>query len=118
MVNLHKVSLVGTPRSLAKPVADVQELVASLGEPMPVQDMPHLPQSASAPASTSSLASLANPPASAPMSRSLSADEAVLSEVITELVTTERTYFKRLCMLKSVSALSVSTWLLLTSGRV
>ena len=107
MVNLHKVSTARILRSLANLLVDVQELVASLGEPMPVQDMPHLPQSASAPASTSSLASLANPPASAPMSRSLSADEAVLSEVIAELVTTERTYFKRLCMLKSVSTLLV-----------
>ncbi|KAF8759902.1 RhoGEF domain [Rhizoctonia solani] len=53
---------------------DVQELVASLGEPMPVQDMPYLPRSANA---------------------------AVLSEVVTELVTTERSYLKRLSMLKS-----------------
>ncbi|KAG8711425.1 hypothetical protein FRC08_015914, partial [Ceratobasidium sp. 394] len=80
---------------------DVQELVASLGEPMPAQNVPCLPRSTSAPASTTSLASLASAPASAPMSRSLSADAAVLSEVITELVTTERSYLKRLSMLKS-----------------
>ncbi|KAG8745765.1 hypothetical protein FRC10_007026 [Ceratobasidium sp. 414] len=80
---------------------DVQELVASLGEPMPAQGVPYLPRSTSAPASTTSLASLASAPVSAPMSRSLSADAAVLSEVVTELVTTERSYLKRLCMLKS-----------------
>jgi hypothetical protein len=89
-------------------LADVQELVASLGEPMPAQDMPYLPRSTSAPATTGSLASLVNPPTSAPMSRSLSADAAVLSEVITELVTTERSYLKRLSMLKCVSTLLVS----------
>ncbi|QRV87492.1 Formin-like protein 14 [Ceratobasidium sp. AG-Ba] len=80
---------------------DVQELVASLGEPMPAQDLPFVPRSTSAPASTNSLASLASAPSSAPLSRSLSADSAVLTEVITELVTTERSYLKRLCMLKS-----------------
>ncbi|KAG8700981.1 hypothetical protein FRC09_005628, partial [Ceratobasidium sp. 395] len=82
-------------------VQDVQELVSSLGEPMPAQDLPYLPRSTSAPATTSSLASLASAPSSIPMSRSLSADAAVLSEVVTELVTTERSYLKRLCMLKS-----------------
>ncbi|KAG8763089.1 hypothetical protein FRC12_008720 [Ceratobasidium sp. 428] len=82
-------------------VQDVQELVSSLGEPMPAQGLPYLPRSTSAPATTSSLASLASAPSSIPMSRSLSADAAVLSEVVTELVTTERSYLKRLCMLKS-----------------
>ncbi|CAE6503423.1 unnamed protein product [Rhizoctonia solani] len=78
---------------------DVQELVASLGEPMPAQEVPYLPRSASATAA--SLSSLSEAPSSASMSRSASADAAVLSEVITELVTTERSYLKRLCMLKS-----------------
>ncbi|KAF8743234.1 Guanine nucleotide exchange factor for Rho/Rac/Cdc42-like GTPases, partial [Rhizoctonia solani] len=79
---------------------DVQELVASLGEPMPVQDMPYLPRSASTPGS-SSLSALSEAPSSTPMTRSASADAAVLSEVVTELVTTERSYLKRLSMLKS-----------------
>ncbi|KEP51744.1 RhoGEF gef2 protein [Rhizoctonia solani 123E] len=79
---------------------DVQELVASLGEPMSAQEMSHLPQSSSAPAS-STLSRLAEAPSSTHMTRSASADAAVLSEVITELVTTERSYLKRLYMLKS-----------------
>ncbi|KAG8691085.1 hypothetical protein FRC11_006908 [Ceratobasidium sp. 423] len=79
---------------------DVQELVASLGEPMPAQEVPYLPRSTSAPAS-GSLSSLSEAPSSTSMSRSASADAAVLSEVITELVTTERSYLKRLYMLKS-----------------
>ncbi|CAE6496351.1 unnamed protein product [Rhizoctonia solani] len=76
---------------------DIQELVASLGEPMPAQELPHLPPSTSAPTS----GSLSEAPSSTRMSRSASADAAVLSEVITELVTTERSYLKRLSMLKS-----------------
>ncbi|CAE7058756.1 unnamed protein product [Rhizoctonia solani] len=80
---------------------DVQELVASLGEPMSAQEVPHLPRSTSAPAASGSLSALSEATSSNPMSRSASADAAVLSEVITELVTTERSYLKRLCMLKS-----------------
>ncbi|CAE6396665.1 unnamed protein product [Rhizoctonia solani] len=78
---------------------DVQELVASLGEPMPAQEMPYLPRSASNPPGSGS--ALSEAPSSTSMTRSASADAAVLSEVITELVTTERSYLKRLCMLKS-----------------
>ncbi|CEL59835.1 Rho guanine nucleotide exchange factor gef2 OS=Schizosaccharomyces pombe (strain 972 / ATCC 24843) GN=gef2 PE=1 SV=1 [Rhizoctonia solani AG-1 IB] len=78
---------------------DVQELVASLGEPMPAQEMPYLPRSAINPSGSGS--ALSEAPSSTSMKRSASADAAVLSEVITELVTTERSYLKRLCMLKS-----------------
>ncbi|CAE6479964.1 unnamed protein product, partial [Rhizoctonia solani] len=80
---------------------DVQELVASLGEPMSVQEAPYLPRSASAPTASGSLSALTDAPSSTSMSRSASADAAVLSEVITELVTTERSYLKRLFTLKS-----------------
>ncbi|KAJ1308946.1 hypothetical protein OPQ81_004629 [Rhizoctonia solani] len=80
---------------------DVQELVASLGEPMPAQEVPYLPRSSSAPTASGSLPGVSEAPSSTSLSRSASTHAAVLSDVITELVTTERSYLKRLCMLKS-----------------